>query len=121
MAPISALLIGLTAATYLHWPALVSPVHYLSDIRQCLNWVAYHSDSFQDDDLLVSFAEHNEALFQNILYWLGTWFVDPVFPQQAGGGDWLWFGSVALLLSRKGGLRTPRWSPDRRFLDLLPG
>ena len=72
-------LMGLGAATYLHWPALVSPVHYLSDIRQCLNWAAYHSNSFQDNDLLLRFAHHNETLFQNALYWLGTWFVDAVF------------------------------------------
>ena len=79
LAPISALLMGLAAAIYLHWSALLSPVHFLSDIRQCLNWIAYHTDSFRDDDLLVRFAEHNEALFQNAIYWLGTWFVDPVF------------------------------------------
>ncbi len=70
--------IGLAAAAYLHWPALTDPLTYKSDVRQSPHWAAYHGDSFRDDDLLVLYGSFNESPVQNLIYWVGTFFVDYV-------------------------------------------
>lgn len=77
--PILFFLLGTLAAAYLHWPALTNPTTYKSDVRQCPHWAAYHTTSFQDDDLLVQYGQFNESPIQNLLYYVGTFFVDMVF------------------------------------------
>jgi len=70
--------IGLSAALYLHWPALTNYTTYKSDIRQCPNWAGYHQTSFQEDDLLVKYAQFNESPIQNLIYYIGTYLIDMV-------------------------------------------
>ncbi len=76
--PILFFLLGTLAAVYLHWPALTSPTTYKSDVRQCPHWAAYHTTSFQHDDLLVKYGQFNESPIQNLLYYVGTFFVEMV-------------------------------------------
>ncbi len=68
--------IGAGTAIYLHWPALKSYTTYRSDTRQSPHWAAYHSDTFQDDDLLLRLATHNESPLQNLIFYLGTYRFD---------------------------------------------
>jgi hypothetical protein len=72
------MVLGMLAATYLHWPALTEENVYRSDIRQAPHWAAYHTTSFQDDDWLVEYARYNESPVQNVIYFVGTYFVDMV-------------------------------------------
>lgn len=72
------LLMGIGAAGYLHWPALEDPLVYKSDVRQSPHWSAYHTDTFRDNDLILTLATHNESPLQNLIYWVGTLFVDMV-------------------------------------------
>ena len=69
---------GCAAGIYLHWPALNNPTIYKSDIRQSPHWAAYHTDTFHPDDLLVRYGAFNESPIQNLIFFVGTLFVDMV-------------------------------------------
>ncbi len=81
-------LVGLGAATYLHWPALTQPSTYKSDMRQGPHWVAFHETSFRDDDPILEYAHFNVSPLQNSLYWVATLF-----------GEVLWVSKVMAVLS----------------------
>lgn len=71
-------LLAITAAIYLNWPSLTNYAVYKSDIRQSPHWAAYHQTSFQDDDLLLRYAQFNESPLQNLIYYIGTYFIEMV-------------------------------------------
>ena len=71
-------LIAVAAAIYLNWPSLTNYAVYKSDIRQSPHWAAYHQTSFQDDDLLLRYAQFNESPLQNLIYYGGTYFIEMV-------------------------------------------
>ena len=70
--------IGAVVMMYLHAFELTSRTKYHGDLTQSPHWVAYHGDSFPEDDLLVEYAAYNETPVQNTIYWVGTWFIDIV-------------------------------------------
>jgi len=71
-------LIAIAAAIYLNWPSLINYAVYKSDIRQAPHWAAYHQTSFQDDDLLLKYAQFNESPVQNLIYYGGTYFIEMI-------------------------------------------
>ncbi len=80
--------VGLAAGTYLHWPALTEPSRYKSDMRQEPHWVAFHEDSFRDEDPILEYAHFNESPLQNSIYWVATLF-----------GEMLWVSKVMAVVS----------------------
>ena len=105
-------LIGISAAVYLHWPALRNYTTYKSDIRQCPNWAGYHKTSFQDDDLLIKYGQFNESPIQNLIYYLGTYFLDMVILTKIvaiigyGLGTLIFFLIGQYLFGTRGGVLT---------------
>jgi hypothetical protein len=101
-------LIGVLAMIYLHGPGLLSGSRYHGDLTQAPHWVAYHGESFAEDDLLLEYATFNETTVQNAIYWVGTWFMDVVLLNKIVGiaifslTAALFFGVVSSLA----GLRT---------------
>jgi hypothetical protein len=71
-------LMGSATATYLHWPALTNHTTYRSDTRQSPHWAAYHSDTFRSDDLLLKLASYNESPLENLIFYIGTYFLDVI-------------------------------------------
>lgn len=72
-------MLGCLTAMYLHWPALMNYSTYKGDIRQSPHWAAYHKSSFRSDDLLLKYASYNESPLQNLIYYVGTYFMDMVW------------------------------------------
>ena len=69
-------LVGVGVAVFLNWPALTHYGIFKEDVVQSPHWAAYHSSSFQPDDLVLLYANFNESPLQNAIYWVGTWFVE---------------------------------------------
>jgi hypothetical protein len=78
-------LLGAAAMVYRQGPGLTDPTKYHSDLTQSPNWVAYQSSAFSDDDLLVEYSAYNESPVQNLVYWIGTWFLDLVLLEKIVG------------------------------------
>ena len=68
-------LLGVIAMIYLNGPGLTNPAAYHMDLSQSPHWMG---DSFPEDDLLRRYGHYNESPVQNLIYWLGTMFVDVV-------------------------------------------
>ena len=100
--------VGAAAMLYLNGSGLTSGSKYHTDLTQSPHWFAHHGDRFAGDDLLVEYATFNESPVQNLIYRVGTWFVDPVLLSKLVGvaifglTAGLFFG----LVSSMSGLRT---------------
>jgi len=70
--------LGALALSYLNDFELTSRTKYHRDLTQSPHWVAYHNDFFPKDDLLVRYGHYNETFLQNLIYWIGTLFIDIV-------------------------------------------
>jgi len=73
-------LAAIILAVYLHWPALIDEDRFHNNWRQAPHWLSAENQSFQDDDLLLEYAEFNTSpvadfIFQNLaktgvdIYW----------------------------------------------------
>ena len=71
-------LIGAAAMAFLNGPILTDGAVYNYDLVQSPHWVAFHTDSFAPDDLLVEYGNYNESPVQNVIYWVGTLLFDLV-------------------------------------------
>lgn len=69
-------LLGAAGAAYFTWPELLSEAAYATDARQCFHYVAYHTDTYRPDDLLLRYARFNESPVQDLVFYLGTFFID---------------------------------------------
>lgn len=71
-------LVSLSAAIYLHWPALTEYTIYKSDLKQEPHIFAYHTTTFRDEDIILMYSHFNESPVQNFLMYVGTFLLDGV-------------------------------------------
>ncbi len=70
---------ALAVALYSQWPALRDPFVIADDARQHLYWmVLFHNPGLFDGDIFVPFARSLSPCGFQALFWILTWFGDPI-------------------------------------------
>ena len=61
-------LISISFAVYLHWNAFVQPDRFHDNWRQAPHWSNPENQKYQEDDIIIKYAEFNFAPLSNFVY-----------------------------------------------------
>jgi len=77
---LSLIVISLAISIYTQWPALSSPYVINDDVRQLIYWMGrFHDPQLFNNDIYVQFSSYVTPLGFKWLYYVLTFFMDPVF------------------------------------------